>query len=38
MRSLGRGRRRWENNIKLDLKITEWAGVKLIHLTQDRDK
>jgi hypothetical protein len=34
-RSLGRLRRRWKNNIKLDLKEIGWEG---IHLAQDRDQ
>jgi hypothetical protein len=32
---LGRLRRRWENNIKIDLKETECEGVEWNHLAQD---
>jgi hypothetical protein len=35
---LGRSRRRWEDNIKMDLKAIGWEGVEWIHLAQDRDK
>jgi hypothetical protein len=34
----GRPRRRWENNIKMDLKEIGWEGVAWIDLAQDRDK
>jgi hypothetical protein len=37
-RPLVRPRCRWENNIKMDIKRIGWAGVDLIHLTQDRDQ
>jgi hypothetical protein len=33
---LGRHRNRWENNIKMKLKITGWEGMDWIHLTQGR--
>jgi hypothetical protein len=33
-----RPRRRWEDNIRLDLRETEWNFVVLMHLTQDRDQ
>jgi hypothetical protein len=36
-RPLGRPRRRWVNNIKMDLRETEWAGMDCIDLAQDRD-
>ena len=36
-KSLGRSRRRWENNIKMDLEEVGW-GMDLIDLTQDRDR
>ena len=29
-RPLGRPRRRWENNIKMDLKSFRWAWIRLI--------
>jgi hypothetical protein len=35
-RPLGRPRRRWINNIKMDLLEIEWDGVDWIGLTQDR--
>jgi hypothetical protein len=35
-RPRGRPRRRWEDNIKMDLKNITFKGVELIHLTQDR--
>jgi hypothetical protein len=31
-------RRRWEDNIKMDLKETGWEGVDCIHVAQDRDR
>jgi hypothetical protein len=37
-RSLGRLRRRWEDNIKMDLGETEWGGVNWTDLAQDRNK
>jgi hypothetical protein len=33
---LGRPRRRWEDNIKMDTKEIGWDGVDWIHLAQDR--
>jgi hypothetical protein len=35
-RPLGRPRRKWMNNIKMDLLEIEWGGVDWIGLTQDR--
>jgi hypothetical protein len=35
---LGRPRRRWEDNIRMDVKEIGWKGVEWIHLSQDRDK
>jgi hypothetical protein len=35
---LGRPRRRWVNNIRMDLGEIEWGGVNWISLPQDRDK
>jgi hypothetical protein len=35
---LGRPRRRWVNNIKMDLLEIGWSDVDLICLAQDRDK
>jgi hypothetical protein len=37
-RPLGKPRRRWENNIKLDLREIGWDGMDWIDLTQDRDR
>jgi hypothetical protein len=37
-RPLGRHRRRWKGNIRMDLRETGWEGVDWIHLTQDRDR
>jgi hypothetical protein len=35
---LGRPRRRWEDNIKMDLKEIGWGGIDWVHLAQDRDR
>jgi len=37
-RPLGRPRRRWDYNIKLDLQQIGWEGVGWIHLAQDTEK
>jgi len=37
-RPLGRPRRRWEDNIKMDLREIGWEDVDWIHLAQDRDQ
>jgi hypothetical protein len=37
-RPLGRHRRRWENNIKMDLREIGFQDVDWIHLAQDRDR
>jgi hypothetical protein len=34
----GRSRRRWEDNIKMDLRKIGWEGVDWIHLAQDREQ
>ena len=36
-RSLGRTRRRWEDNIKMDLQKVGWGCGDWIELAQDRD-
>jgi hypothetical protein len=36
-RQLGRPRRRWKNNIKLDLGVLECGSMDWIELAQDRD-
>jgi hypothetical protein len=37
-RSLGRSRRRWVDNINMDLREIGWDGVDWIVLAQDRDQ
>jgi hypothetical protein len=37
-RPLGRPRRRWVDNIKIDLREIGWDGVNLIDMAQDRDQ
>jgi hypothetical protein len=37
-RPLARHRRRWENNIKMDLQEVGCGGVDWIELAQDRDR
>jgi hypothetical protein len=37
-RPLGRPRRRWVNNIKMDLGEAMWGGMDWIDLAQDRDQ
>jgi hypothetical protein len=37
-RPLGRPRRRWVDNIKMDLIAIGWEGVDWIDLAQDRDQ
>ena len=34
----GRPRRRWKDNIKMDLQEVEWGGMDWIDLAQDRDR
>jgi hypothetical protein len=36
-RPLERPRRRWVDNIKMDLRVIGWDGVDWIHMAQDRD-
>jgi hypothetical protein len=35
---LGRTRRRWEDNIRMNLREIVWEVVDWIHLAQDRDQ
>jgi hypothetical protein len=37
-RPLGRTKRWWVNNIKMDLRDIGWAGIDWIDLAQDRDQ
>jgi hypothetical protein len=37
-RSLGRPRRRWEDNIRMDLREIGFEDADWIHLAQDRDR
>jgi hypothetical protein len=37
-RPLRRPRRRWVDNVKIDLRGIGWAGVEWIDLAQDRDQ
>jgi hypothetical protein len=37
-RPLGRPRRRWEDNIKMDLQGVECGGIDWIELAQDSDR
>jgi hypothetical protein len=37
-RSLGRSRRRWEDNIRMDFGEIGWGGMDRIDLAQDRDQ
>jgi hypothetical protein len=37
-RPLGRPRRRWEDNIRMDLRDIRWGGTDWIDPAQDRDR
>jgi hypothetical protein len=37
-RPLGRPRRRWEDNIKMDLREKGWGGMDWIDLAEDRNQ
>jgi hypothetical protein len=36
-RPLGRPTSKWEDNIEMDLRETEWGGMDWIHLAQNRN-
>jgi hypothetical protein len=37
-RPVGRLRRRWEDNIKMDITEIEWSGMDWIDMAEDRDR
>jgi hypothetical protein len=37
-RPLGRSRRRWDDNIKMDLRQVGWGSIDWINLAQDRNR
>jgi hypothetical protein len=37
-RPLGRPRRRWVDNVKMNLRGTVWTGMNWIYLAEDRDQ
>jgi hypothetical protein len=37
-RPLGRPRRRWEDNIKIDLRELGWGGMGWVDLAEDRNQ
>jgi hypothetical protein len=37
-RVLRRLKRRWEDNIKMDLREIKWGGVDWVYLVQDKDQ
>jgi hypothetical protein len=36
--TLGRHKRRWENNINMGFREVGWSGMDWIYLAQDRDQ
>jgi hypothetical protein len=38
MRALGRPRRKWEGNIKMDVLEDGWVDINWIDLAQDKDR
>jgi hypothetical protein len=36
-RPLGKPRRRWNDNIKMDVREIGWGGMDWVHMAQDRD-
>jgi hypothetical protein len=37
-RTLGRPRRRWVDNVKMDIRVTGWDGMDWVDVAQDRDQ
>jgi hypothetical protein len=37
-RPLGKPRRRWLDNIKIDVRVIRWGGMEWMNLAQDRDQ
>jgi len=37
-RPFGRRKRKWEDNIKMDLQEGRWSGIDRIDLAEDRDR
>jgi hypothetical protein len=37
-RPLGRPGRKWEDNIKIEVRVIGWSGMDWIHLAQDKDQ
>jgi hypothetical protein len=37
-RPIGKPRRRWEDNIRMDVRETGFGSMEWIHLAQDRDQ
>jgi hypothetical protein len=37
-RPIGRPRRRWDDNIRMDLREIGWEGVHWMHVSQDREQ
>jgi hypothetical protein len=37
-RPLGRPKRKWENNIKINVREIGWGGTDWIHLAEDREE
>jgi hypothetical protein len=36
--ALGRPRRRWEDNVIVDIRVITWGGIDWVNLAQDRDQ
>ena len=37
-RPLGRSKRRWKDNIKMDLHEVGWGGMEWVDMAQDKDR